>query len=388
MNPRLNEDSFLEGLRVLLVAQYSDMGGTRTYFKQLVQFYLQQGAQIAVIRLGPKNDRDMDEYLGTKNISQIVFPSHTETTKTNWFPVQSRLTINREIQRETEIFRSISKQHQSDLLVASVGNPGSLLGALSAVERSIYIVHTYPHGIRSFLSSRQRMPKAIPETASLVTVSEYARSRLIKAWRLDGRKKSVSVLYSTAGSLTSEPSRPGPSHMVLTSGHVEDYKDPLGWIEIAATVRSQPGLEATRFVWVGDGSLLSRCRRLVKQRGLENHVEFVGFKSDLQTYYENCSVYVQPSRVESLGLSVLDAARHGIPAVVTNVGGLPEIVESGTTGFVYPVGKHLSAAHLISSLLIDSNERERMGSQARRKYVDQFSLESWSAGLLDIHLET
>ncbi len=387
MNPGSNDDSSLEGLRVLLVAQYGHMGGTRTYFKQLIQFYLQQGAHISVIRLGPKNDRDMDEYLGTKNISQIEFSSYTEAPKTHWFPIQSRPTINREIQRETEIFRTISKQYQSDLLVASVGNPGSLLGALNAVERSIYIAHTYPHGIRSFLSSRQLMPEAIPETVSLVTVSEYARSRLLKAWRLDGRKRGVTVLYSTVGSLTSEPSRVGTSHTVLTAGHVEDYKDPLGWIEIAATVMSQPGLEETRFVWVGEGSLLSKCRHLVRRRGLENQVEFVGLKSDLQIYYEDCAVYFQPSRVESLGLSVLDAARHGIPAVVTDIGGLPEIVESGTTGFVYPVGKQLSAAHLISSLLKDSDERERMGFQARRKYVDQFSPESWAAGLLDLHLD-
>ncbi len=83
MNPGSNEDSSLEGLRgFLLVAQYGHMGGTRTYFTQLIQFYRQQGAHISVIRLGPKNDRDMDEYLGTKNISQIEFPSYTEAPKT------------------------------------------------------------------------------------------------------------------------------------------------------------------------------------------------------------------------------------------------------------------------------------------------------------------
>jgi len=295
------------------------------------------------------------------------------------------LLSRRDLREEASDFLRFAQRQRTDLVVASAGTPGKFLGAVGAAPVGLYFLHTYPHGPRASLFGTLVMPDALPKSALLIAVSSYARDRTLTSWRLGSRSRDVRFLYSTAGPRAPRTRRGNEVPLVLTVGHVEPYKGPFDWIEIAKNVVSQRGLQATRFVWAGEGSLLEPCRRRVEKLGLEDRVHFVGRVNDVAPLYEDCTIYLQPSRTESLGLGVLDASRRGIPAVVTDAGGLPEVVSTGVSGVVYRGNRMEEGAGAVMNLLYDASRRESMGTAALSWYATRFSPELWEENLLALN---
>ena len=372
----------LSGARILLVAQFGRTGGTRTYFEQLLRFYMERKADLVVAVDGPDAADDLLAQLVVQGIPYWNLADRVGTGSMGTIDRLSGGVSRARFGRELRTFRTVVDQEGIDLVVASVGHPGLLLGAVSAAPRGIYLLHTYPHGLRSSLLHPVKRYMLSRKT-SFVTVSDFAAKVTARAWRMgDG---SVARLYSTAGPviLTEETAHPlTPS--VVTLGHVEPYKDPLTWIAVAEEVlREKPDV---RFRWFGEGSQLDRCRGIVETRGLAGRVDFPGAIGDVDSVLSHATVYLQPSRVESLGLAVLDAARRGLPCVVSRVGGLPEVVADRQTGLIAAAGDVSGFAGAVGSLLADSGLAGRLGQAAKTRYQDTFTPEAWAGGLMDLHV--
>jgi L-malate glycosyltransferase len=120
---------------------------------------------------------------------------------------------------------------------------------------------------------------------------------------------------------------------------------------------------------VGGGSLERRLKMLVKELNLENDTVFTGrVNFDTVPHYHNVlAVYVALSVIdsESFGVAVIEASACGKPVVVSDVGGLPEVVENGVTGFVVPARNAEKAAEAIERLIFDRDLRIKMGQAGR-----------------------
>jgi L-malate glycosyltransferase len=88
-----------------------------------------------------------------------------------------------------------------------------------------------------------------------------------------------------------------------------------------------------RFVLVGDGPERADIERRVREYGLADEVSFVGEQQDLVAHLSVADLFLLPSAQESFGLAALEAMACEVPVVASNVGGLPEIIEDGVTGF-------------------------------------------------------
>ena len=110
-------------------------------------------------------------------------------------------------------------------------------------------------------------------------------------------------------------------------------------------------------------------------------VTFLGRVSDVAPCYERSSILVAPSRGEGFGLVALEAAERGRAAIVSDVGGLPEIVADGETGLVVPAGDERALAESIVALTRDPVRVRAMGAAARRRAVEEFSAEAAAAGV-------
>ena len=119
--------------------------------------------------------------------------------------------------------------------------------------------------------------------------------------------------------------------------------------------------------------------------GIEQ-VSFPGWRSDLASDYESARVYLQMSSIESLGLSAVDALRHGLPSVVTDAGGLPEVVIDGVNGFVVPVGDVAAASEAVDELLSDDALWVRQSHAAQEIYDERFSPRQWDREMLEAHV--
>ena len=115
--------------------------------------------------------------------------------------------------------------------------------------------------------------------------------------------------------------------------------------------------------------------------GAPDGVTFLGRVSPATEVYERNAVVVVPSRGEGFGMVALEAAERGRAAIVTAVGGLPEIVADGETGVVVP-GEDVAA--LARAIVVLANDEELVrayGAAARRRALDQFSAEAAADGV-------
>lgn len=133
---------------------------------------------------------------------------------------------------------------------------------------------------------------------------------------------------------------------------------------------------------VGDGSEKGNLQNLVASKGLQDNVIFIPKVSPdkMPQICNMIDIFVVLSNSESFGVSILEASACGIPIVATKIGGIPEVVKDGITGFLIPPADPSAAANAIAKLIIDINLRSQMGRVGRefvkRNYNFQYNLDN------------
>lgn len=141
-------------------------------------------------------------------------------------------------------------------------------------------------------------------------------------------------------------------------------------------------------------ALVSFCGRdymaYLKEQVTSQEMKGVSFSgavphSALAERYAAADVYVQPSFTETFGVPIAEAMAAGVPAVGTRVGGIPEVIEDGITGWLVESGDAQGLAGAILRLLGDEDRRRSMGISARRRAVSLFSWEQIVQDLLSLY---
>lgn len=125
----------------------------------------------------------------------------------------------------------------------------------------------------------------------------------------------------------------------------------------------------------GDGPERSHVEALVSLLGLADEVTFFGERVDVTKVLQGSDVFLLPSETESFGLGALEAMACGVPVVASNVGGRPEVVQDGETGFLAAVGDIEAMAKHVRDLLADPDLHARMSRAARSRAEEHFQLE-------------
>ena len=152
--------------------------------------------------------------------------------------------------------------------------------------------------------------------------------------------------------------------VVLHNSNFRSLKRIDDLIRIFAKVRSRLTCQLSL---LGDGPERAAAQALVRDLQLGDAVQFHGEQTDIGPFLHRAAVFVMPSEVESFGLAALEAMACGIPVVATRVGGVPEVVEHGTSGFLRPVGDVAAMADDVVALLSDPSLHARMSSAARAR---------------------
>jgi|Deesub1362A_J573_1020465.scaffolds.fasta_scaffold00162_22 glycosyltransferase involved in cell wall biosynthesis len=136
---------------------------------------------------------------------------------------------------------------------------------------------------------------------------------------------------------------------------------------------------------VGDGPLKDELILRAGQKELGNNVRFVGFQRDVYGYLSLLDVFVLPSRWEGFGLSIIEAMATGLPVVATRVGGIPEVVEDGRTGFLVEKDDAHALADRIIYLLRNPLARREMGHRGLERYHSTFSATTMSRRYQEVY---
>jgi glycosyltransferase involved in cell wall biosynthesis len=132
------------------------------------------------------------------------------------------------------------------------------------------------------------------------------------------------------------------------------------------------------FVVIGEGSesATSSLQQLIASLGLGARFKLLGFRKNTADLYRNFDVFVSSSRTEGLSLSFLEAMASGRAIVATRSGGAEEAIEPGKSGLLAPIDDPPALAAALLQVLEDRDLRARLGSAARERVTDKFSLAS------------
>jgi L-malate glycosyltransferase len=130
-----------------------------------------------------------------------------------------------------------------------------------------------------------------------------------------------------------------------------------------------------KFLIVGGGTLKQKMQDKCKELNLENSISFEGFIShkNIIDQFQKLSLFIAVSTRESFGVSILEAASCGVPAITSNIGGLPEVNTNNQTGFIIPPDNELILAEKIVKLFEDKSLRFIMSKNARENTIKNFN---------------
>lgn len=217
-------------------------------------------------------------------------------------------------------------------------------------------------------------------THRFVAVSRDVRDRLVRYEGLDSEQ--IEVIYN---GVAASPRLTSSERMLLrgqlgfsatdfvvgTVGRFDPIKNlPMLVSSLAAAAQQ---IATVRGLLVGDGSELSELTAHIARHGLSQRVRLTGFRSDARRLVQCLDLFVLSSVSEGTSVALLEAMAAGVPVATTEVGGNPEVVLRGKTGWLVPSNSIEALARTIIDAAVDPAQRNRFALAGQQRFKEQFS---------------
>ena len=270
----------------------------------------------------------------------------------------------------------------------------NIVGPLAGALLGIPVVSTL-HSTRAAPEGRYRL-RALAETISLryfskcviavgYKVAEMHQKRL-KGQRLEVIPNSVissPVLDAHEKKLLREEVAKDPDRKIIYSvGRFVPLKGYYDMITAFAGVRKR--YSQAFLAMVGDGDLRPELEAYTHELGIQDHVNFLGIRNDVQKLLRAGDMYVSSSRWEGLSMAMLEAMSAGLPVLSTNVGDAPQLLADGRGVLIPP--KDVSAMeNAMCDLLHDPERLHRMGKAGQAFVEANFAVEAWFERIINLY---
>lgn len=176
-----------------------------------------------------------------------------------------------------------------------------------------------------------------------------------------------------SGALRDRCSLPADAPLVAFVGRLSPEKGPEVFLRAVQLLGSL--VPEAQAVLCGDGPQRASLEAFVAQAGLGHRVHFAGVMQDMPAVYADVDVVASTSHSEALPLSLMEAMACGLPVVATRVGGVPDLIDHGRTGWLQAPRDVEGIAHALARLLRAADERQRMGQRGRERVVAEFGID-------------
>lgn len=210
---------------------------------------------------------------------------------------------------------------------------------------------------------------SIEESDGVTAISQYLRERTVREFEV---KNHIEVIYNFVNcdvycrnqNFAGQRAQYAPNgeRILVHISNFRPVKRVTDVIEIFDRVRKQI---PSKLLLMGDGPDRSPAEWLAVQKGIHNDVIFLGKREQVYETLAISDVLLMPSELESFGLAALEAMASEVVPVTTNVGGVPEVVEHGKSGFLAKVGDVDAMAQYTIDILRDESRLRAMGKQCR-----------------------
>jgi len=269
---------------------------------------------------------------------------------------------------------------------AKAGFLGRLAAHLAGVP---VVIHTFHgHVLHSYYPRfKTRVLRQMEQTLArishqIIAVSEQVKSELVFHGVSSREKITVIPLgfdltpflscEAQKGEFKRELGLGNGARLVGIVGRIFPIKNHRLFLETAALVSAND--PSARFVIVGDGLLRNELERHTLQLGIRDRVFFTGWRRDLPRIYADLDVLVVSSDNEGTPVSAIEAMASGCPVVSTQVGGLPDMITDGESGYLVPPRDPKAMAIFILRLLNDAQTAYKMSRNARAIAQERFNI--------------
>jgi glycosyltransferase involved in cell wall biosynthesis len=173
-------------------------------------------------------------------------------------------------------------------------------------------------------------------------------------------------------------------YLVAMFARVDHYKDPDAFIALANKVLAER--DDVTFLFVGKGLYYDKYKDVT---GPKNRLRFIGFRSDVEPLMAMTDVSILFSNYkfhqEGVSNSIMESMAFGTPAIATDGGGSPEIIEHGVNGYLVKENSIKESSRILSHLLDNPSELERVSESARTTIQQRFLLGTMVANYLELY---
>jgi len=249
--------------------------------------------------------------------------------------------------------------------------PLKIVTTLHGTDITLVGLHPSFHAITRF---------SILQSDGITAVSSYLKDETVRDFSVPADR--IDVIPNFVDSRTWRPNRE-PCHRskLAEKGqkivmHVSNYrpvKRAQDVVDIFAKIRETV---PARLVLVGDGPDRPRALARAAELGLREHVLFVGRHAAPEELLSCADLFLLPSASESFGLAALEAMACGAPVVTSTTGGLPEVIEDGVSGHLFPIGELDRMAEAGVRILTDREHAKALSAAGLKVATERFSIDA------------
>jgi glycosyltransferase involved in cell wall biosynthesis len=343
---------------LMVITRGDEAGGAQIHLRELCRGLVHAGNDVYVVA---GSGGMLTDELDAMDVPYRICP-----------PLLREIHPLRDIRAVAEL-RQIIREVRPDLVCAhstKAGIVGRLAAKLSGVP-AVFTAHGWtfidavPQPQRTIYRLLERA--AAPLASRVICVSEHDRAIGIAAGI--PARRLVTIHNGMPDIAVEPPARPNPGApvrivMVARFATPKDHR---------TVIEAMSGVPGAVLDLVGDGPDLPSVRSLVSDLGMDDRVTFLGNRNDVPTILKGSDIFVLSSDREGFPLSTLEAMRAGLPVVVSDVGGAPEAVVPGTTGFLVAARDVAGFRDALNALVREPERRETMGRAGRAKYLSDFT---------------
>jgi N-acetyl-alpha-D-glucosaminyl L-malate synthase BshA len=280
------------------------------------------------------------------------------------------------------MMRNVAVNESLDLLHVHYAIPHSvsayLARAMVAPRNLPYVTTLHGTDVTLVGADRSYLPItkfSIEESDGVTAISEYLRQVTVNEFEVRRPIEMIpnfvncDVFQPADGDCRREEFARDEEKILIHLSNFRPVKRVPDVIEIFAMVRKEI---PAKLMMIGDGPERTTAEWMVRKKGLSHDVIFMGKQSQVQSLLNCADVLLLPSELESFGLAALEGMACGVPAVCSNVGGVPEVITDGVEGFLVTPGDIKTMAAKALEVLTGPGRREQMGKAARARALSQF----------------
>lgn len=288
--------------------------------------------------------------------------------------------------------KRLLNQMKPDILHAHYASSYGLLAAFTGFHPLIVSVwggdiFTFPN--KSFIN-KNLINDLFRKTDRILSTSHFMAEEI--------KKYTSKRILVTPFGIDTEKFKPKKNHSLFDEGNI-----------VIGTVRGLEELygieylmQAFKFIYekylnlqmklliVGGGSLELKLKKLAKELNIDEATTFTGFieYKNIEQYHNMLDIYLALSDYdESFGVAILEAGACEKPVIVSDIGGLPEVVEHNNTGIVVPPRDSVQASKAIEYLLFNKEERIKMGKSSRRRILEKYDFKRNLEDMVNIYYD-